>query len=68
MASIPLIIIAYTKCNLTVMIICYVLSTISRSILSAGIEPVLIDLSPKFCGMLNYAFHLEHHHVEVKEN
>ncbi len=49
-ASITLIVIAYTECDIYLVIITYTISIIIRNFNVFGVELALIDLSPKFCG------------------
>ncbi|XKL68956.1 hypothetical protein PGB90_006725 [Kerria lacca] len=51
-SSIPLIVLAYTKCDVIRVTICIILITFLRNLNVFGVELVLIDISPKFCGLL----------------
>ncbi|XP_065223740.1 sodium-dependent phosphate transport protein 3-like isoform X2 [Planococcus citri] len=51
-ASIPIIIIAFTKCNLTLVIVCLLIHYITRILLPFGAPLSMIDMSPEFCGII----------------
>ncbi|XP_065221658.1 sodium-dependent phosphate transport protein 3-like [Planococcus citri] len=51
LASIPIIIIAFTKCDLTLVLICFIIHCIVRVSLPFGATLGIIDISPEFCGI-----------------
>ncbi|XP_065221657.1 sodium-dependent phosphate transport protein 3-like [Planococcus citri] len=51
-ASVPMIIIAFTKCNLTLVIVCLLIHCITRPLLSFGAPLSMMDMSPQFCGII----------------
>ncbi|XP_065209922.1 sodium-dependent phosphate transport protein 3-like [Planococcus citri] len=51
-AAFPMIIIAFTKCNLTVVILSMLFVCIVRVFGNFGVVLGVMDLSPKFCGVL----------------
>lgn len=55
LSSTLLILMAITKCNVIATCIFYTLSASLRGVFVFGLEPALVDMSPKFCGnFLNY--------------
>ncbi|XP_065204369.1 sodium-dependent phosphate transport protein 3-like [Planococcus citri] len=51
-AAIPLVIIAFTKCNLILIVFCLMANYVMRAFIMFGAPLVVMDLSPKFCGIL----------------
>ncbi|XP_065204371.1 sodium-dependent phosphate transport protein 1-like isoform X2 [Planococcus citri] len=51
-SAIPLIIIAFTKCDLILTVCCMMINCIMRAFTMFGPLLVVMDLSPKFCGIL----------------
>ncbi|XP_065209921.1 sialin-like [Planococcus citri] len=52
LSMIPLIIIAITECNLTLVISCSMIYNVMSTFQMFGTPLVLVDMSPKFCGIL----------------